>query len=262
MLHAFDDGAVFGERWGDGPPNVVALHGWARTHGDFAAALRGDHAAAPTSTVALDLPGFGASPPPPEPWGSAQYAAVVARIVSGFDPGSRPPVVVGHSLGGRVAVHLAASYPDLVGGLVLVGAPVGPRSAGRNQVAPAYAVVRRLRRMGLVSEATLDRARQRHGSADYRAATGVVRQILVRVIAEDYQDVLARVRCPVTLLWGANDTVVPPSVAQAVAERIPGSTLMLCPGVGHLLPSQAPSELRDAVEGLLARIGGRAGGLP
>src|SRR3954452_16103169 len=99
MLTAYDNGRLFGARTGSGAPWVLALHGWQRTHRDFNRVLEGIDA------LALDLPGFGASPPPAEPWGSAEYAKALLPVLDGFDG---PPVVLGHSFGGRVAVHIAA----------------------------------------------------------------------------------------------------------------------------------------------------------
>src|SRR5688572_20260529 len=106
---------MFGETYGTSPARVVALHGWARTHTDFARVLSGYDA------IALDLPGSGATPEPTEPWGSPEYAALVADVLRALPA---PPVVVGHSMGGRIGVHLAASFPDLLAGLVLTGAPL------------------------------------------------------------------------------------------------------------------------------------------
>src|SRR5206468_4391460 len=97
MLTAYDDGRIFGERSGAGAPWVLALHGWRRTHRDFSAVLDG------VDAVALDLPGFGTSPPPPEGWGGAEYAKAVLPVIERM---TAPVVVLGHSFGGRVAVHL------------------------------------------------------------------------------------------------------------------------------------------------------------
>ncbi|MGZ5384735.1 MAG: alpha/beta fold hydrolase, partial [Acidimicrobiia bacterium] len=70
MLNSFAGGAVFGERFGDGPLQVLALHGWGRDRRDFDEVLQGLDAAA------LDLPGFGASPAPVEAMGAAGYAGL------------------------------------------------------------------------------------------------------------------------------------------------------------------------------------------
>lgn len=241
------DRALFGERWGSGPVRVVALHGWRRTHGDFSRVIGPESPAGPLASLAPDLPGFGASPPPAEAWGSPEYGELVARLIEGGDT-TGPVVVVGHSFGGRVAVTLAARRPDLVAGVVLTGAPVGPRPAGAGRSPAAYRAVRRLRRLGLVGEQRMERARQRYGSEDYRLAEGVMRQVLVRLLAERYEDDLAAVRCPLELVWGDDDTAAPLAMARHVADRVPGATLTVCPGAGHLLPLTRPDDLRAAVD--------------
>ena len=127
MLRAFGSAptAVFGEQVGDGPARVLALPGWMRTRADFAAVIDG------LDAVTLDLPGFGgATPEPPEATGAAGYAEAVAPALEACAPGV---VVVGHSFGGRVAVHLAASHPGQIGALVLTGVPrlVKPPASSR-----------------------------------------------------------------------------------------------------------------------------------
>jgi pimeloyl-ACP methyl ester carboxylesterase len=93
----------------------------------------------------------------------------------------------------------------------------------------------------------MEAARQRYGSPDYRAAHGVMRQVLVRTLAETYDDQLAAIACPVHLVWGDDDAEVPLVVAERLAERLAGATLTVCPGAGHLTPLTAPRQLRRAV---------------
>ena len=109
MLKAFAGGNLFGATTGSGRPWVLALHGWRRTHVDFDAVVGGPD---PLDAVALDLPGFGVSPEPPEGWGAEDYASFVSAVL---DEMVDRVVVIGHSFGGRVAVHLAANHPDRVG---------------------------------------------------------------------------------------------------------------------------------------------------
>jgi len=252
MLRALAGGAIFGEVWGPAPPLVLALHGWARTHADFAAALGPGAAGGPVAVVAPDLPGFGASPPPPQAWGSVEYAGAVAQVLDASVGPSSPVVVVGHSLGGRIAVRLAVARPDLVRGLVLTGAPLLARAGGRPRPDWRFRVVRAMRRGHLVSEARLERARQRYGSADYRRAQGVMRGVLVRMVGERYEDALASLTCPVTLVWGDDDPAAPLEVAHRLARLVPHATLQVVPGAGHLLPVTAPAALRAAVDAMLA----------
>jgi pimeloyl-ACP methyl ester carboxylesterase len=93
----------------------------------------------------------------------------------------------------------------------------------------------------------MEALRQRHGSTDYRAAEGVMRQVLVRVVNESYEDVLGVIRCPVTLVWGDDDAEVPVDVARVAARGLDDSRLVVLPGAGHLTPLSVPVALRDAV---------------
>ncbi len=196
---AFDGGRLFGVTHGEAPFGVLALPGWMHTSADWDATLR------PLSVgaVALDLPGFGgATPEPASATGSAGYAEVVRPVLVEMDA---PVVVVGHSFGGRVALHLAASHPDLVRGVVITGVPklVAPTAAGPGP-SPAYRLARWLHRRGLMSDEKMEARRRRSGSADYRnAASPVMRDVLVRVTNEHYEDQLRAIRCPVELVYGA-----------------------------------------------------------
>ncbi len=237
-LRSFLDGALFAEVYGEGAPNILALHGWARRGNDFARVLEG------LSGIAPDLPGFGASPAPDEVIGAEAYADIVAGILDSFD---RPPVLVGHSFGGRIAVCLAAKHPDRVGDLVLSGVPLIRLETGRRPPL-AYRAARWMNRVGIMSDERLEREKRSRGSADYRASTGVMRDILVKVVNESYEGQLGRITSHVHLLWGADDSDVPVSVAEAADALIADSTLQILPGVGHFLPIQAPGALREAIE--------------
>ncbi|HEX2038125.1 MAG TPA: alpha/beta hydrolase [Acidimicrobiales bacterium] len=245
MLKAFAGGRLFGTVHGTPPPRVLALHGWARTHRDFDAVLDG------LDALALDLPGFGATPAPDEAWGGGGYAAAVAPVL---DDADEPVVVVGHSFGGRVAVHLATARPDRVRAVVLSGVPlVRPPGAVRRRPPAAYRLARALHRRGLLGDARMESLRQRYGSADYRAARGVMRAVHVTAVNETYEEQLRALLCPVELVWGADDADVPASVAEAAAALVPGGArLTLLPGVGHLVPTAAPEALRAAVDRALA----------
>jgi pimeloyl-ACP methyl ester carboxylesterase len=238
-------GSIFAEHVSGQPPSVLALHGWGRDRADLLPALSG------RDVTALDLPGFGSSPPPEAGWGSRDYADAVAKLVD--ELGGVPLVVVGHSFGGRVGTCLAARHPHLVSGLVLAGTPVLRRAPSRRSPA-VYRAVRRLRRWGLVGEQTLDRYRQRYGSADYRAADAAMRPILVKVVNEDYAEELAAIECPVALVWGAADTAAPPAVAREAADILGSHVVSLdvVERAGHDVHLQQPDRVAAAVRAVLA----------
>jgi pimeloyl-ACP methyl ester carboxylesterase len=248
VLKSFADGRLFGATWGSGTATVLALHGWRRTHRDFAPVF--DEAGpGGLGAVGPDLFGFGATPPPPEPWGTEQYADQLLPLFD--EPGllAGRIVLVGHSFGGRVAVRLQRLAPDRIERMVLTGVPLLDRAGRRSRPALPYRLVRQLHRLGLVGAPRMEAVRQRYGSPDYRAAQGVMRDVFVRVLAEEYGPDMAAIQCPVQLVWGEHDTEVPLEVAVRAERCFPSATLVTLPGVGHLTPVEAPDVLRDVITG-------------
>jgi pimeloyl-ACP methyl ester carboxylesterase len=231
-LTALLDGAVFGERTGEGTPRVLALHGWGRTRSDWLPALTD------VSALAVDLPGFGASPAPDRAWGSREYAELLAPVLA--DGGW---TVAGHSFGGRVAVQLAAGWPDRVDRLVLTGVPL-LRNTGGSKGKLGYRLAKRAHGLGLLSAEAMERKRRQYGSADYRAAEGVLRDTLVTLVNEDYRDLLPGISAPVDLVWGAQDTAAPLSMVEQAASLLPSATLTVSSTSGHLLDDALYALLR------------------
>ena len=240
MLTSFAGSRLFGESYGTGTPSVLALHGWRRDHRDFEAVL----APPGIDAIALDLPGFGSAAAPEEVWGTPDYAEAVGAVLDEMAPGV---VVLGHSFGGRVAVHLAARRPDQIAGLVLSGAPLYRPAGARSKPRLRFRMARGLAARGVIGQERMEALRQRYGSDDYRAASGVMRDILVRTLAEDYAAAIAAVRCPVELVWGDHDTAAPLATAEQLQRELPDAHLVVCPGAGHLTPLTAPGELRAAI---------------
>jgi len=245
VLKVFGDGTLFGEQSGT-EPRVLALPGWMRTRNDFASCLAG------LDSIALDLPGFGgASPEPPAAWGAAGYADAVEVVLDAL---RAPAVIVGHSFGGRVAIHLAARRPDVIGAVVLTAAPLLRRQGAPSGPPLAVRLARLGHRLHVVPQSFLDSQRDRYGSADYRAADGVMRQVLVRVVNESYEEQLAAITQPTELVWGDSDSAVPPEVANRAEALLANSRLTLAVHTGHLLPLEAPRVLRAAVDRQLAAL--------
>ena len=247
MLRAYGDGTLFGEPYGDGPVRVIWLHGWGRRAQDFAVAAT-ELAQSGIASVALDLPGFGASPAPTTAGGARHYAELVTPAIR--DIGDGPFVLVGHSFGGTVACVVTATHPELVRALVLSGAPL-LRSPSTKSSPSAYRLLRWLHARKVVGDERMEAARQKYGSRDYRDAAGVMRDVLVASVNESYEDELARLEVPVTLLWGDGDREVPLDVATRASARLTTThTLQSLQGVGHLVPTEAPDELASVVAGL------------
>ncbi|HUY31013.1 MAG TPA: alpha/beta hydrolase [Acidimicrobiales bacterium] len=233
-------GGLFAWQYAEEPIRAVALPGWMRTVADFHSVLRG------LPALALDLHGFGgAHEAPPTAWSTAEYAGALLPMLEELP---EPVVVLGHSFGGRVALQLAAARPERVRALLLTGVPqLCARPASKPGAGPR--AIRALRRSGLMSERRLEAWKGRHGSDDYRRARGVMRDVLVKAVNEDYEQQLRGLAVPVDFVWGGSDTVVPAAEAVAASRLIRGDLahLAVLEGVGHLTPVEAPGDLREAL---------------
>ncbi|HEU5112787.1 MAG TPA: alpha/beta hydrolase, partial [Acidimicrobiia bacterium] len=126
------------------------------------------------------------------------------------------------------------------------GAPLVRLAPGRKPSA-SYRLARFLNRVGLLGDARMEEIRRNRGSADYRAATGVMREILVKVVNESYEEELGALKSRLIMLWGADDGEVPVAVAERslrIVRQAGGSAeLEVLPGIGHLVPKQAPEAI-------------------
>jgi pimeloyl-ACP methyl ester carboxylesterase len=216
-----------------------------------------------------DLPGHGRSTPLPAAPNLAGYADRVVLVAE--REGLQPAVVVGHSMGGVVALRLALRRPDDVRALVLAGS-AGIRSATK-RVRLAVTMVA-LARPGrylapyrrLIARSPLLRtlAFSHWGAADplalsdaavagFLAGTRLHTDTLSAaeaLVVDDPREELKRIRCPVLVLWGARDIQLPMGDAFEYARRLraPLRTIADC---GHLLIGERPEACLDAIESFL-----------
>lgn len=226
--------------------------------------------------VAPDRPGWGAHPRPAT--GLRGNALVLARMLEDREllrKGERA-VVVGHSLGGGVALELALGRPDLVGALVLVSSvgvagaltgidrllavPLvgdGALRAGAVVIRRGVRAARRLSRAGAV-EAVLEQAsrfpavRAIMAEGDHPMDGRGRRSFLVeqRALIQEtpaIEDRLPSLRLPTIVIHGTADHIVSVGAARDLAEAIPGAELHLEPGSGHLLPFEQPEVVAAGV---------------
>ena len=235
---------------GDEKETLVFIHG----SGDSSAVWGPLIALLPeVASVALDLPGHGAlveQPGAPE-MGVAEYAAFVRAEIE--RRGISRPALVGHSLGGAIALRLALDAPMLVGRLALVG------SGARLRVAPAFLeAARSASSQGVDAVTRMSFAEEHAAQADaYHASrTPTAPGMLYRDLAAcDRFDVMAeveRITQPTLLVVGANDRMTPPKFAEFLHARLPASTLVIIPNAGHYAQLEQPQAVADALRAWLA----------
>lgn len=232
---------------------------------------------------ALDLPGFGHSPPGPDGYRLGSHVrAVIARIEA---RGAGPVHLFGNSLGGAVSTLVAAKRPDLVRTLTLVSpalpslrprrgsdprlplllvpgiealarrqlAKVSPEQRARAVIEFCYADPSRVSAERLAEAADEVRRRSTLGY-DGAAFTGSLRGLVGSYLARGPRAVwrqAARVQAPTLIVWGAQDRLVDVSLAPRAAGTIPDSRLLVLDGVGHVAQLERPEIVARAVLGML-----------
>ncbi|WP_460448214.1 alpha/beta fold hydrolase [Alsobacter sp. SYSU BS001988] len=235
-------------------PTVVFIHGAGMDHTVWALQTRwfAHHG---RSVLALDLPGHGASTGAP----LAGVPAMADWAVGVLDAlGVANAAVVGHSMGGLVALDAAARHPERVRAVGLVGtAGVVPVSA--DLLAAAERNERRAidmvslwghgPRAGLGGCAVPGLWMAGDGTRLLeRAAPGVLHADLAACDA--YRDGLARaaaLRCPAVLVLGERDQMTPAKAGRALGDAIPGARTVVVPKAGHMLMIEEPDAVLDAL---------------
>jgi pimeloyl-ACP methyl ester carboxylesterase len=226
---------IHSEHMGAGPP-VVLLHGlsgsrrwWRFTAPVLARRFR---------VHIPELVGFGGSRGAGRQPDVGEMAAVLAAWLE--DIGDGPVRIVGHSMGGQIALHLAAEQrmPDR---LVLVGASGLPRPLPLSEGARLVAAALPPRRWGaptFMPTVAVDALR-----AGPLALLRATRYLL----SDDVRPLLPRITCPTLLVWGELDPLIPVAHGEAMARAIPGSRLVVLKDAAHNAMADRPAEFNRLV---------------
>lgn len=244
----------------EGAHAVVMVHGFLTSHRAFEDAI--EPLSGRYRVIAPDLPGFGESEKPSParyPYGIEAYAEAVADVIAAFDVGRA--TVVGHSMGGAIALTLAAEHPELVQRLVLVDTLCYPFPMSFRAKVPLWPVIggvifkqlygrtwfRRYFRETLYGPTFADPPSERidwhyerfNGPSARESAHAVMRAVL------DTRAVVARVtriQAPALVVWGRDDRVFPATHAGRLARELPRGKLVMLEA-GHSPHEEKPREL-------------------
>jgi pimeloyl-ACP methyl ester carboxylesterase/DNA-binding response OmpR family regulator/GAF domain-containing protein len=226
--------------------------------------------------VAVDLPGFGESPPLKERASIAAYADLLAELIRQLSPGL-PAVLVGHSMGGMTSVTLALRHPELVERMALLCPTISGRLSTwintaiypitwleRSRVAGGIVarlepymlrVTDRLMRPASFAERTdISEADYHRLRADARRpGQGRVRAECFWAMREnDLQGRLGGIAHPTMVIWGMEDNTVPLRDASAIADEWPGAQLQVLPKAGHWPQFETPEITRRHIRSFLS----------
>jgi len=215
---------------------IVLLHGWGSNIKLFSNLI--DLLSKKYTVVAMDMPGFGESQEPPSAWCVDDYVDFVIKFLADYD--AKQVMLLGHSFGGRVIIKLNSrkDLPFTVSKVILVDSAgiLPPKSNKKSWRTRKYKMGKAFlstKIMRKIAPNALEKLRVKYGSADYVAASPLMRQVLVKVVNEDLEPLLPNIKCPTLLIWGVNDTATPLSDGEKMEKLIPDAGLVKLENAGH-----------------------------
>jgi pimeloyl-ACP methyl ester carboxylesterase len=252
--------ATGGRTFDAAKPAIVFLHGAGMDHTDWQLPAR-SFAWHGHSVLAPDLPGHGRSEGPP----LASIAAMTSWVAKLLDAaGVRQAALVGHSIGGAIALEAAAALGERITGVALLGTaaaiPVHRDllAAAREQPETAYRM--------MTAWAFGARAKMGGNPAPGLWMTGAAMALFARnaagVLFTDLDacnawktgaDAARKVACPALVLLGSQDIMAPTRNGRELAAMIAGSRTVTIPDCGHMMTAEAPDAVLDALIGFFAQ---------
>lgn len=215
---------------------IVLLHGWGSNIKLFANLI--DLLSKKYMVVAMDMPGFGESAEPPSAWCVDDYVNFVIDFLKDYS--TDKVMLLGHSFGGRVIIKLNSrkNLPFKITKVILVDSAgiLPPKSNKKSLRTYYYKAGKAVLSTGIakkIAPDALENFRKKMGSADYVAASPLMRQVLVKVVNEDLEPLLPNIKCPTLLIWGVNDTATPLSDGEKMEKLIPDAGLVKLENAGH-----------------------------
>ena len=200
---------------------IVMLHGW----GQNIEMMKFIGNKLDEDVLIIDLPGFGKSKEPDTVLSIYDYANLVHDLISNLE--IKNIILIGHSFGGKIALAYASKYK--VEKLVLLASPFKSKE---NKINIRTKVLKKLKKVPGLNK--LEEFAKKHiGSTDYKNASGIMREILVKHVNLDITEDVKKITCPTLIIWGDNDECVPVSDGKLLEKLIKDSGLIVFEGCTH-----------------------------
>lgn len=236
---------------GSGEETVMILQGWGTDLGVYDSVANCINEK--YKVVQFDFPGFGGSDEPREPWNVDAYADFFCLFMEKL--GIEKATLLGHSYGGRVIIKLATrkDLPFEIKNIVLMdSAGIMPkRSFLQKMKIKRYKLLKgfwNIKVIYCLFPELIDDWKSRQGSADYRNASPMMRQCLVKAVNEDLTDLLPHISQETLLIWGDQDTATPLADAKIMEKMIPNAGLAVIPGTGHFSFLEQPAIFQNIMK--------------
>jgi pimeloyl-ACP methyl ester carboxylesterase len=246
------------DRGNAGALPIVFLHFWGGSSKTWTEVV--EHLPSQLRPIAIDLRGWGDSESPKSEFSLADFASDVSAVVAALALDRY--VLVGHSMGGKIAQHLAAQRPKNLKGLVLVApAPPGPLALPpevRSGMAQTYDAAANF-------EAAIDNVgtakrlkpevRARTVADGLRGSPGAKYAWPHTTSQEDIRSEVTRIESPTLVIVGELDKIEPvDTMKREVLSSIRHAELKVIPATGHFSPLESPNEVADLIKNFVSEI--------
>lgn len=236
---------------------IVLLHGAGGDHLHWPVHLRRLNG---YRVFALDLPGHGKS----NGHGLQSIPDYGARVLAWWDSLNLPRgLVIGHSMGGAIALWLGVHHPERLSGLGLVGTgarlPVSPELITETSQPAAFSqAVEKIIAWSFSPETDrkiVDLARERLEEV----RPGVLHGDFLACDRYDLREEVGEIEVPAVVLCGEDDRMTPPRYSEALARRMPDARLEIISGAGHMVMIEQPERTAERISGFAAGLENQAG---
>jgi pimeloyl-ACP methyl ester carboxylesterase len=213
--------------FGDGKETLLILPGWKRSINEWMPVAQ--NLSQKYKVILLDLPGFsGQTAFPKKIFGVFEYADFVKQFLAKIKVDKC--ILLGHSMGGRIGIVLA-SENKIVKKLLLVDSSGIERKNLYTKIMHVLKIIS----LPILMQLPLfikDKIRNLIGSEDYKSA-GEMRKTLVKVVNQNLESILPKIKVPAFIIWGDRDATLPVSQTKIFKKEIIGSKVRIVWGAGH-----------------------------
>lgn len=216
--------------------NVLILPGWGTTIDTYKVMM--DSISTYANVYCIDMPGFGDSEEPKEAWNTDDFVEFIIKFIE--NQKIEELDLIGHSNGGRIIIKLM-NRKDIkfkVNKIILIGSAgiVHKKKLSQKIRIKLFKIGKSILNIKLIKKFfpnLLEKFKNSFGSTDYKNASPIMKQTLVKLINEDTRNLLPNINVPTLLIWGVNDTATPIEDGELMEKLIPDAGLVRIDNCSH-----------------------------
>lgn len=232
--------------------NVILLHGWLcslQTMKPIEMVLNNEF-----KVYNVDLPGFGKSQMPKEPFNTDDFGNFLNEFIKKLD--IENPILIGHSNGGRTIINYAGRNLGKTNKIILIdSAGIKPKRK-INYYIKVYTFKGLKKFLNIFPNVEMfnnirERVLGKFGSSDYKNSPEILRKTMSTIINEDQTEKLEKINVPTLIIFGENDQDTPLRDAKIINDNITNSELIVIKNAGHFSYIDSYKECMEIIKSFL-----------